>query len=653
MWKILRRSSFAGAILVVIGMLVWPTPVQTQFDAAPLATVTAKLGFNGGTSGSINATGANLLVACVSWHATGPVPTFSDSKGNPWTQAVESREFLDYYIRLYYSVPTAVGSGHTFTAAGPGSMASINVTAWSGATASPLDQTAGEGVGGTTIQPGPVTPTQNDELLISCLTNTGDTSNTSRSINGGFTISGQIGADHTIYSTSIAGAYLVQTTAATANPTWSYPVDNTANAVIATFKTGQASSGDLASKPLLYWNTQATLVGGFRTPDNDPTNAYSGHALAYHDNKLYMGVRQEGPNAKVLQMNIPSVFTNDPATMHIASLAQPAADITDGNMTELHPGLVADPGYYRNWGLLVHGGKLIGSAHHWYDADNTTRVSHFSHSLSLSQSSFAGWMAVWDNLKTGYVSGSMAAIPDYAQAELGNKPVLATAAGGASIASRLSFGHAAFSFDPGEITGRTPFTIAAHPLMYFTEAHPMFPGHDAWPGEGSGAGQGGPNDQIWNLNTRIGGIVIPVGSRTLLYFGKQGTGDYCYGQGTANIALHGSPVPPANDHHYCYDPVNPYQGGHAYPYRYQVWAFDLLDLVAVKNGADPWSVQPYAWWPLEFPVMSNTAADNEIQQRTIGGVAYDAANKAIYVTQLGAEPTNYANRPIIWKFTHQ
>jgi hypothetical protein len=89
---------------------------------------------------------------------------------------------------------------------------------------------------GTSIQPGPINPTQNNELLISCLTNSGDASDTSRSIDGGFTISGQLGYDEPTYSSAIAGAYLVQTTAATSNPTWSYFVNNTANAVIASFK---------------------------------------------------------------------------------------------------------------------------------------------------------------------------------------------------------------------------------------------------------------------------------------------------------------------------------------------------------------------------------------------------------------------------------
>jgi hypothetical protein len=216
----------------MVNTITSPNPVE---PVAP--PITQPLGFSGGTTVGIDTTGANLLVACVSSHATAEEdPSISDYYNNSWTLAVESLEFWDYHMRLYYSVPTSVGSGHTFTVAGVGSQTSINVTAWSGATAAPLDQTAWKGVGGTSIQPGPVTPTLNDELVISCLTNTGDSSNTNRSIDGNFTISGQVGTDYTNYTTAIAGAYLVQTTKATANPTWSYPLNNTANAVIATFK---------------------------------------------------------------------------------------------------------------------------------------------------------------------------------------------------------------------------------------------------------------------------------------------------------------------------------------------------------------------------------------------------------------------------------
>ncbi len=76
--------------------------------------------------------------------------------------------------------------------------------------------------------------------------------------------------------------------------------------------------------------------------------------------------------------------------------------------------------------------------------------------------------------------------------------------------------------------------------------------------------------------TNFAGAAIIPGTRTLLYFGHQGTGTLAY---HANAAL---------------DPCNPYQGQHAYPYEAQAWAFDLRDIVAVKNGTlQPHQPRPY------------------------------------------------------------
>ena len=651
-----------GGPIAVIVWLLWPTAVLTQSVALVGSPLTEKLGYYGDvwSTQTMNTTGANLLVACVSSHHSVQNVTVADSMGNSWNLAASGTEFWDGDIRLFYSVPTATSTTHKFRVNGSdGVMASINVTAWSGAAAGPLDDTAAAAPDHavTSIQPGLVTPSQNNEILISCLTNAHDSSNMSRSINGGFTVSGQIGFDETNYSMSIAGAYLVQTTATDANPTWSFSVNDAANAVIATFKTGESGGGGggLSSKPMLNSPTDLTLVGGFRTPDV-PENRYSGRALAYHDGKLYMAT-DFGLNSKVLQMDLPTQYTSDTATMQIVDQAQPAADITDGNMLELHSVLATNPDYYRNWGLLAHGGRLIGSAYSYYDSANTTRVSHFAHSLTLDQSSFEGWMALWNNEKTGFVSGPMAAIPDYAQAELGNKPVIATGAGRASIITRLPYGLAAFSFDPIEITGRAASTITeVVPLMYFDEANAMQNNFaDACAVAGPGGCSNDPSE-IWNRATSIGGVVIPTGTRTLLYFGRQGTGDYCYGRGTGTEGLHGqriAPEDPENLQHYCYDPAEiDGQGEHAWPYRFQVWAFDLQQLAEVSaQTRSPWDVD-YVVWPLDLPAITTAGVDSDLHKKLIGGVAYDPANKAIYVTQIGADPRDYANRPVVWKFTH-
>ena len=81
----------------------------------------------------------------------------------------------------------------------------------------------------------------------------------------------------------------------------------------------------------------------------------------------------------------------------------------------------------------------------------------------------------------------------------------------------------------------------------------------------------------------MGGLVFPAGTRSVLFFGKQGVGTFCYGPGTSNQALVGTIAPGFVDP-YCYDPVDDSKGTHAYPYIYQVWAYDANDLAAAKAG---------------------------------------------------------------------
>jgi hypothetical protein len=104
-------------------------------------------------------------------------------------------------------------------------------------------------------------------------------------------------------------------------------------------------------------------------------------------------------------------------------------------------------------------------------------------------------------------------------------------------------------------------------------------------------------------------MAFPNGSRSVLFIGRQGIGVFCYGTGTE-----------------CGDPVDESKGTHAYPYIHQIWAYDALDLQAVKYGLlQPWEVQPYALWQLDEMDSSGGA--------TIAGAAYDPASGRLYITE--------------------
>jgi hypothetical protein len=154
--------------------------------------------------------------------------------------------------------------------------------------------------------------------------------------------------------------------------------------------------------------------------------------------------------------------------------------------------------------------------------------------------------------------------------------------------------------------------VPATPIVGYPIDHPLGPG---W----------GTTNNLFNGTTNITGIIFPVGTRSVLFFGRHGVGTWCYGPGAD-----------------CNDPADSSKGTHAYPYKHQVWAYDANDLLAVKNGTkQQWEIQPYAVWILALPF------DNTGGMMQIGGAAYDSATGRIYISQLLADTLN---TPIIHVF---
>lgn len=213
------------------------------FSASPLAH-TFTSGLNGGTSAGIDTTGANLITISLGWYSGVTAnPTVSDINGNLYTPCTKISDSTPFSEQLFYVYAPTVGPGHTFAVSGSIIAAAMLVSAWSGAASSPLDQQSQGSHSGTsgTVQPGSITPSQNDELLITGLMVGNPGGVEVVSINGGFSIT-----DTVAFSGSVneggSMAYLVQTTATAANPTWDdgNPGGSTLGllAAIASFKSG-------------------------------------------------------------------------------------------------------------------------------------------------------------------------------------------------------------------------------------------------------------------------------------------------------------------------------------------------------------------------------------------------------------------------------
>lgn len=379
--------------------------------------------------------------------------------------------------------------------------------------------------------------------------------------------------------------------------------------------TTTAQTNDPSKLPLLAADG-LDYIGGFRLPAksvNGDSFSIGGRPMTFNPagNSLFVGSRA----GRVAEVSIPqpvnSANVND---LPFATFLQPFADPTEGHLSEVsNDGVAID-------GLMVHGDRLYGTASIYYDANNTQQVSHYSRSLQLNRPSFSGWSRVWDAGKAGFVSGLMALVPAEWQSRLGGTAVTGQCC--IPIAWRTSWGPAAFAFNPGQV-GQA--TVAASPLLYYTGEHPTL---GPWDGA----------NPTYGATIQITGMTIIAGTRTAIYVGRNGLGPNCYGNGTSNQSLNGTYGP--DGAMWCYDPTTSDKGSHAYPYRYQIWAYDLNDFVAVKEGRrQPWEVVPYGVWPFDLPTPEPSVK--------LGGIGYDAARQVLYISQLGADQDGYSYRPIV------
>lgn len=193
------------------------------------------------TTGAIDTTGANLIILTVSISPSSAF-TISDNKTNTWT-ALTASSSSTVKCQLYYAENATVGSGHTFTCdSGSGAFPQIAVAAFSGAaTSSVFDQQNGATAASAPISTGSVTPSADNELLITGLSWAGG--GVVMAINSSFTITGQAPESGAAWGCALA--YLLQGAAAATNPSWSASSGSPSNLAtrIGTFKEPGAGGG--------------------------------------------------------------------------------------------------------------------------------------------------------------------------------------------------------------------------------------------------------------------------------------------------------------------------------------------------------------------------------------------------------------------------
>lgn len=357
-------------------------------------------------------------------------------------------------------------------------------------------------------------------------------------------------------------------------------------------------------------------VGAFRLPAdtmNGDSFSFGGGPLAVNPgrNTLFVGSRR----GLVAELHVPEpVASGDVNALPFATFAQGFADPAGGRMKDI----AADANLA---GLLVFGDRLYGSGLSFYDATNRQELSHFSRSLALNRIESGPLRRVGERGRVGFVAGYMAPVPPEWQSRLGGPAVTGQCC--VQIISRTSWGPSAFAWNPAGLDERESTPVI--PLLYYDSTHPTL-------------GVYASSNPTFGGTTTIGGLAIIDGTRSALFFGSNGTGPFCYGVGTSDKSQDGKPTPDGGT--YCYDPTTNDKGHHAYPYRNQIWAYDLAEWAEVSAGRkDPWDVKPYGVWTFDLPIQEPT--------RRLIGVAYDAARRRVFVSQRLADRDGYAFRAII------
>jgi hypothetical protein len=199
-------------------------------------------GLNSATTSGVDTTTCDLLIVVGSWDP-GSAPTITDSQSNTWTRVGTDTGFTFPYVGLWFCRNPSVSASHTFTLTKTAAGIGMAIAGFAGSAAAPQDQNSEDGGASTTSRaPGSVTPTQNNELIVTALSySIGSSSDQAAS---GFTTT-----DHQAFSAGnnygCVLAYAIQTTATATNPNWTWTGATDSEATVVTFKAAAATATKL------------------------------------------------------------------------------------------------------------------------------------------------------------------------------------------------------------------------------------------------------------------------------------------------------------------------------------------------------------------------------------------------------------------------
>ncbi len=442
----------------------------------------------------------------------------------------------------------------------------------------------------------------------------------------------------------------------------------------------------------LLQSSSLSYVGAFRVTQSTTgsTNgfSYGGSGLAFNPANKSIFLIDNNDN-EVAELGIPNLATGLVSGSYSLSALNTATftsqnsggffDPTQGHLADVGSGGASCGGGMTGaslCGLMVNNNALLGTACIQYDASACQNLSDFTHSTSLSTSSFAGMYGLSApglsaNASSRSLGGYLTAIPSALQSQLGGTVLSGLVTH--SINSTTSFGPSAGAYNPANLDS-SPLSVK------YLVGYPY--------GQWSLTDGTTNTSKYWSDSDWIGGMVLPANGNSLLFFGLHAEststgGGYCYGVGTptaseqcyganqgpwtcpsgygcsactASSSCNGSTM--GSDYTVdscCYDPTSGSKGQHAYPYIDTVWAYDVgtstgantsgntvsssgstpskNNLTAVALGQiNPWDLVPYAMWTL--PTHYDTTGGK------LGGATYDPSTGYIYISYTLADSCN-------------
>ena len=185
----------------------------------------------GTVSATVNTTGATMIVVQGGDSGTSFV-ALSDTAANTFTTIrTDTYPTIPTRLTAYYVTNPITSGSDVFTFTSSVGQPSICVSAWTGNGTYPVDvQSGANGSFSTSANPGSITPTGNNEMVLTSVVPKNDGS--SPTVSAGFSVIGAL-ASSPGNSVSMAMAYKIQATPSALNPTWSFATSPYAVNIIA------------------------------------------------------------------------------------------------------------------------------------------------------------------------------------------------------------------------------------------------------------------------------------------------------------------------------------------------------------------------------------------------------------------------------------